>query len=276
MPEDHYLYFKSLGMIGYTNYFMGEGVKTREVGRRLLDYGQRQGNPRSIFFGYWMISWGDANAGKLALAMPSSAKGIGVTKDPMYLLWAQAVHGINCLLNGSVEPELELAVNKSCRVGAELTTNLWGGFLGLGRIIQGRMAEGMKMIEEGSRKSQENGDPWAHHLLEYIKGKVYLQMVIGDPPPPVVMVKNLGFLLRHLPFAARRAETLIGQTAAFHREKGSRGHLAQALLDLALLHKAKKRKAKAIACLEEAEPLFEQVGAEDFQQQTRELLAELG
>jgi class 3 adenylate cyclase/tetratricopeptide (TPR) repeat protein len=275
MPEDHYLYFKSLGMIGYTNYFLGEAVKTREVGHRLVEHGQRHGNPRSIFFGHWMISWGDTNAGKLALAMSSSAKGIGVTKDPMYLLWARGVHGINCLLNGSVAPELELAVNQSCRVGAELTTNLWGGLLGLGRIIQGRMAEGMKMIEEGSRKSLENGDLWTHHLLEYVKGKVYLQMAIGDPPPPVVMVKNLGFLVRHRPFAARRAETLIGQTAAFHWEKGSRGHLAQGLLDLASLHKAKRRKAKVIACLEEAEVLFEQVGADAFQQQIRELLAEL-
>ena len=108
-----------------------------------------------------------------------------------------------------------------------------------------------------------------------LKGKVYLQMVIGAPLSPVVMLKKLFFLLTHRPFAARRAESLLARSAQFYREKGAYGLRARALLDLARLHKAKKRKAKAIACLEEAEPLFEKTGAEVFLQQTREMLAEL-
>ena len=79
----------------------------------------------------------------------------------------------------------------------------------------------------------------------------------------------------HLPFAARRAETLLGKAAQFYGENGAYGFRAQVLLDLATLHRAKKRKAKTLACLTEAEPLFEKAGAEVFLQQTRDLLAAL-
>ncbi len=137
------------------------------------------------------------------------------------------------------------------------------------------MGEGMKLIEEASRKSLANGDQTGQVLNEMIKGKVYLNMATGDPPPSV-MLKNIGFLLRHLPFAARRAETLLGKAAEFYGEVEAHGFRAQALLDLGLLHKAKKRPEKARECLAEAEGLFERMGAEVFLQQTRELLAELG
>ncbi len=138
------------------------------------------------------------------------------------------------------------------------------------------MAAGMKLIEECSSKSLRNGDTSIHQLSQLIKGKVYLQFVIGEEKPPLpVVLKNIGFLLTHLPFAARRAEKLLEDGARYFEENGFYGWHAQALLDLGLLHKAKKRKAKAIACLEEAEPLFVKAGAEVFLQQTRDLLAEL-
>ncbi len=100
-------------------------------------------------------------------------------------------------------------------------------------------------------------------------------MATGKPPPPALMLKNLGFLLLHLPFAARRAETLLGRAAEHFGEVEAHGLRAQALLGLGLLHKAKKRRDKAKECLAEAEGLFERMGAEEFLRQTRETLAEL-
>ncbi len=137
------------------------------------------------------------------------------------------------------------------------------------------MGAGMKMIEEASRNSLVNGDRFFHHVNEMLKGKVYLNMATGDPPPPAVMLKNLGFVLLHLPFAARRAETLLARAAEFFGEVEAHGLRAQALLDLGLLHKAKKRREKATECLAEAEGLFERMGAQVFLRQTRETLEEL-
>ena len=75
--------------------------------------------------------------------------------------------------------------------------------------------------------------------------------------------------------SARRAEILLARSAEFFGEVEAHGLRAQALLDLGLLHKAKKRREKAKECLAEAEGLFERMGAEVFLRQTRETLAEL-
>ncbi|MCH7479171.1 MAG: hypothetical protein IIA14_13860, partial [SAR324 cluster bacterium] len=275
MPEDDYLHFKSLAMVAYNYWLMGEATKTREVGRRLQEYGENHGNPRSLLFGHWMVANGHSNAGDFPAALASSQKAIQVSKDPLYLLVSKMALGLNSILNGRFDPRFEDVVNHFNRLGMELFINWMGGFLGLGRILEGRMGEGMKLIEEASRRSLENGDQSTHILNEMIKGKVYLNMATGEPPPIAVMLKNLGFLLRHLPFAARRAETLLGKVAEFYGEVEAHGWRAQVLLDLGLLHKAKKRREKARECLAEAEGLFEQVGAEVFLRQTREALAAL-
>ncbi len=275
MPEDDYLHFKSLGMTGLNYYLMGEAVQTRKVGQRLVEYGERHGNPRGLLFGHWMIANGHSNAGDFPAAMAASEKAIQVSKDPLYLLVGQAAHGINCTLNGQVDPMFGEAISRFRNQGIEWLVNWLGGFQGVGRIIEGRMGAGMKLIDEASRNSLVNGDSFLHHLNESLKGKVYLNLATGDPPPPAVMLKNLGFLLLHLPFAARRAETLLARAAEFFGEVEAHGLRAQALLDLGLLHKAKKRRAKAKECLAEAEGLFERMGAEVFLRQTRETLAEL-
>ncbi len=89
------------------------------------------------------------------------------------------------------------------------------------------------------------------------------------------MLKNLPFLLPHLPFAARRAETILSGVAHHFGQGGAFGYRAQALLDLGPLHKAKKRNGQSRACLSEAEGLFERAGAEVFLKRTREALAAL-
>jgi len=100
-------------------------------------------------------------------------------------------------------------------------------------------------------------------------------MVIGARPGLGVVLKNLGFLLAHRPFAGRRAQTLIGKAARFYAEVGAYGNQAQALLNLGLLHRAMKRKEKARECLAEAERLFERASAEGFLQRTRDAMARL-
>ncbi len=275
MPEDDYLHFKSLATTGMNYYCMGEVTHTLQVGRQLVEYGERHGNPRGLLFGHWIIATGHCNAGDFPGAIAASKQAIQVSRDPFYLLLGQATHGISCTLNGQVDPMFGEVVSRLRNQGLELSLSWAGGFHGLGRIIEGRMGEGMKMIEEASRNSLVSGNRFFHHVNEMLKGNVYLKIATGEPPPPALLLKNLGFLLRHLPFAARRAETLLGGAAEYFAEVEAHGFRAQALLGLGLLHKAKKRRGKANECLAEAEGLFERMGAEVFLRQTRETLAEL-
>jgi tetratricopeptide (TPR) repeat protein len=108
---------------------------------------------------------------------------------------------------------------------------------------------------------------------------MYMQMVVrGDPTFPVtpsLIAKNLGFFIRNLPFAAKKAEAHLNQAIALNREMGANYLLGQACLDLGILHKAKKRRSKARECFSEAIALFEHCEADAFLQQAKEGLASL-
>ena len=104
---------------------------------------------------------------------------------------------------------------------------------------------------------------WISHLIAPLMRRLFPD-VPADHPAMGAMVMNMACNMMGL-----------GNAAKYLAEIGAYGNHAQALLDLGLLHKAKKRKAKAIACLEEAEPLFVKAGAYVFLKQTRDLLEEL-
>jgi len=257
MPEEHYLHFKSLGMLGFTYAMMGEAAKTHQMAEKLIDFGK--GNPRSLFFGYWMRAEGYSLAGNAAAAMEAAEQGLTVLKDPFYLGFARAVHGMKCLAAGQPSSTLDIALEQAVRQGNDFMVNYWSGVAGLGKILQGEPEAGMRMIEEASRAAAANGDELIHHVNEYLKAKVYLQM----------------FLSGQQPLAEQQAASLLETWIQYRRRVGGRGWLGQGLLDLGLLHQAKQRYEAARACWTEAADLFEQVDAGLLLQEVRGLLEQL-
>ncbi len=270
MPDDHYLHFKSLGMMGFNYVMMGEAAKTHEIAEKLIEFGTR--NPRSLFFGYWMRAEGHALAGNATAAMEAAEQGLGVLKDPFYLVFARAVYGMKCLAVGKPSSSLDQALEQAIAQGNDFMVNWWRGFVGLGKFFQGNPSEGMKMIEQASQACLENGDLQIHHFNEFLKAKVYLQMVLSDRPATRQWLRHLNFYLQNYPFAESRAELLLKKVIQFKRQVGARGWLAQALLDLGQLYQAKNRHQEASVCWTEAADLFEKVGADVFLEHVRNLL----
>ena len=113
-------------------------------------------------------------------------------------------------------------------------------------------------------------------ISEYILGRIYLQLVEGDKPASLsMMAKNIGFLLKNVPSAAKKAEKHFNQAIEITEEIGAKNYSALAYLDLGLLHRAKKRTDQAKECISMAIELFEQCEAEGYLQQAKEALASL-
>ena len=256
MPDEHYLHFKSLGMLGFNYAMMGEAAKTHQLAETLIDFGKR--NPRSLFFGYWMRAEGHSLAGNAKSARDAAEQGLRVLKDPFYLGFARAVYGMKCLLVGEQSASLDQALEQAVEQGNEFMVNWWRGFVGLGRVLRGQPAEGLRLIEEASQSSAANGDTLFHQVNEYLKAKVFLQ----------------AFLAGHEASAEDRAGSLLMKAIEYWRQMGARGWLGQALLDLGLLHQAGARQREARACWTEAADLFEKVGADMLLEQVRGLLAQ--
>lgn len=255
MPDDHYLHFKSLGMLGFNYTMMGEAAKTHQVADALTARGE---DPRTSFFASWMRAEGYSLAGNAKAARDAAEHGLRVLKDPFYLGFARAIYGMKCLFIGEQSASLDHALEQAVEQGNDFMVNWWRGLVGLGRVLRGQPAEGMRLIEEASKASAANGDTLIHQVNEYLKAKVFLQ----------------AFLAGREASAQDRAGSLLMSVIHYWRQVGARGWLAQALLDLGLLHQASDRDRDARACWTEAADLFEKVGADILLEQVRRLLAQ--
>ena len=114
-----------------------------------------------------------------------------------------------------------------------------------GLVSKGDLAEGMRIINKVQRFHLENDYRYRYSATEYMIGKVYLQMVQRVEPKSFSLIaKNIGFLVKNVPFASIKAEGHLNKAIEVAKEIGAQGILGQAYLDLGLLHKRKKKVLK--------------------------------
>jgi hypothetical protein len=92
---------------------------------------------------------------------------------------------------------------------------------------------------------------------------------------PVAMVKNIGFLLTHLPVVNRKVEHHFTNAIELAREVNARGILAKAYLYFGIYHQTKKRSDQARECITRAIALFDECKAERYLKQAEEVLGSL-
>jgi class 3 adenylate cyclase/tetratricopeptide (TPR) repeat protein len=279
IKDDHYLYFKPLAGIAYAYTLKGNWKKIIEVGETILNYGQKHSNIRSISMGHVAVGQGHAAAGDLSSAAEAYQKAINVAEDPVYELWAKCWLWIPQLYLGEVKEATNLLqeiVNFSKSFGYGSIGIFADAGLGVITVMNGQMSRGVGMIKDAISLTTKNERIGLQALMEHLLGKVYLQLVENkDPVNLSVIARNIGFLVKNVPFAHKKAEAHLKKAIEIAKEKGLENFLAQAYLDLGLLHKAKKRSDKAKQCISEAVNIFEQCEAEIFVQQAKEALESL-
>lgn len=90
------------------------------------------------------------------------------------------------------------------------------------------------------------------------------------------MAKNIGFLIKNVPFASKKAEEHFNRAIEVAKEIGAKGTMGMAYLDLGLLYRIKGKTEQARKCISEAIQIFERTEAEEFLKQAKEALAALG
>jgi tetratricopeptide (TPR) repeat protein len=131
------------------------------------------------------------------------------------------------------------------------------------------------MLEERQQNLIRNQRRAVYALSESVLGKVYSQIATGPTPAFSIMAKNVGFLVKNVPFAGRKAEEHFNKAIEVAKEIGAKGLLGTVYLDLGLLHRAKRRKDQARKCLSEAIQIFEECEAEVYLAQGKEAFASL-
>jgi class 3 adenylate cyclase/tetratricopeptide (TPR) repeat protein len=272
-----YPYFKALSGIGLLLSYMGKNQKALECGTKLIEFGETQGNLHSLAMGYYMLSLCYANAGEIPKSLDYCRQGLRLDIDPVYYEVLEFTFGYICVLAGRLleaEATLKRVVIQSQRLGNELFGWPASAYLGMILISKGQMKKGFRMLSEANKNFINHDSKVFYMINQYLYGMLYAQLAAPTAPIKVsLMMQNLGFILRHAPFAARKAIAHYEIAANIAKECGFNSFLGMTFLELGRLYKQKGntglarqnlsaavklcRECEAIGNLKQAESLLE-------------------
>lgn len=277
-PSDQYLFFKSLGGLCYINYMKGDTKKVFEGGELLIEYGERHSNSRSKVFGQWMKAFGHLLTGDIKSSQKSSENAIEAALDPAYPQFPKLTLGIALFVDSQLqeaEDVFQSILNFCEKRDLGQLSVLAYLFLAPSLVAKGHMKQGLRMLEKTRQTLIRNQRRVFYAQSEYVLGKVYSQIATGPTPAFSTMAKNIGFLVKNVPFAGKRAEEHFNKTIELAKEIGAKSFLGTTYLDLGLLYKARKRNDQARECISEAISLFQECEAEVNLKQAYEALESL-
>ena len=279
VESDHYLFFKANGGVALAYWQKGEPQRVFEIGNELIDHGKKYASIRSQTMGYLMLGGAHLTLGELTMAIKRFQKAYAVSADTMYDTTATIWLSMGYIFNNQIE-EAEAPLKESLEFCKEVQFD-WAGMLaqllyGVLLIARGDMRQGFKLIEDAHRHFVKEKRKFFIASAEHIIGKVYTQMVEGAGPINFLTIaKNIGFLMKNVPFADKKAVSQFEKAIELAKEIGAKSILGSAYLDLGLLHKAKKRTDQARHCISEAIKIFEQCEAEIFLKQAKDAMDSL-
>ena len=277
-PSDQYLFFKSLAGLCWIYFVMGDIRRIFEGAKRLLEYGERNANSRSKVFGHWMKAWGHLAAGDMKSSQKSSEKAMGVALDPFYAQFPKSTLGLAYLFGDQLQEAgnafqsfLKFAKGR----GLDQMSVPFQIFLYPILIGNGQMHQETKLLKNAQKILISNRRRTFYALSEYILGEVNSQIATGPKPSLSIMAKNIGFLVRNLPFAAKNAEEHFNKAIQAIKEIGAKGFLGPVYLDMGLFYRARKKTGQARECILKAIQVFEECEAEVYLAQAKNALESL-
>jgi hypothetical protein len=108
-------------------------------------------------------------------------------------------------------------------------------------------------------------------------GNFYSTLAQRTGPKSVsLLAKNIGFLIKNVPLASKKAQTHFNEVITVAKKIGANSVLGQAHLDIGLMYKKKGRTDMAQENISKAVQLFEKCEAETYLTQAKEALVSLG
>jgi class 3 adenylate cyclase/tetratricopeptide (TPR) repeat protein len=279
--SDQFLFRPAIFLSAYAHYFRGDVKKTAELAEALLVYGGKHSDLRSLGRHFLSMGFSRFSAGDFLSAIEFLKKSIQVSPDPSISQAAKMMLG-GCYLATDqlmeAQSTLEDVISHSEKSGYELVGVISQAMKGMALIAQGDLKRGVNLYESAMREYLENKSLWRYAFGNYSMGKIYSKIAQGGGEKKEFnfVMKNIGFLIKTVPFARKRAEEHLNIAIKTAGEMGAKSILGQAYLELGQLHKAKGETDKARECFSNAIAAFEKCEADVFLKQAREALASLG
>lgn len=277
--SDHIIFAVSRAGLATLNFYKGFSTPSMEMGKELIDHGQKISDVRAVFVGQMCCGYGYFVKGDYASAIESFKQAFTVSVDPFYRQWASFWCGFSYLETFQVL-EAEKALMEVVSFDEQYESKQLGtpgrSILGAILVSKGQLSRGLELMMEAKRSWVISERKVIYPFSDYNFGRIYAQLAgVGQNVPFSMVLKNIGFLIKNFPFAARKAENYFQSAIRQWTETGSKGWVGRASLDLGRLHKMKGRKAQAEKYFTEAIALFEAYEADCFLKQAKDELSSL-
>jgi len=276
---DPLLFTETHAWMAAAYYYRGECKEIEMISTAFMEKGNKNSEPRLTSQGYMFMGFMSQAAGDYTRSTKELEKAIRLTKDPIVFYHSTMLLGWGYLLIGRLQ-EAEDNFNKLlfmtqhleswvCKPQSEM---LYSAV----QAAMGKLSRGIKNLHRLQAHFSKNDQKFSFVAGEYILGNVYSQMVQRTAPKDFeVIFKNLGFLIKTIPFAAKKAERHFQTAIQTAEEIGAKGLLGQSYLGLGLLCKNKKKNDEARHYISNAIKIFEECEAYALLEQAREELESL-
>ena len=277
--RDVYLASKCLLCLTWHEGLRGRYEAARRVASRLQELGREAGDPRTMAMGLHALAFVNSYDERFEDAIANAEEALRISPDPLDRLTARGAKGVSLALMGRGREGLEILreVRRELVDGDVLYSLLGIDIpLGVAMVLAGEMRAGVRWIEEAIRRFSEWGNETAPAFGHLILGEMYLQMVLRERPVPTdILVRNLGFVLRTLPVAARKARRHLEEAMRMARAAAIPAVMARSLLNLGRLCETKRRWREARTHLDEAHRIAETLESPLLTERIRAAIASL-
>ena len=277
---DAYIQNWTMFVIGWEQFHRGRMNDARNAARELMQIGRRLTDPRSTGLGFALLTWIALACGSYNEALEYAEQSLTVAITPWDRIIASDGKGSALILLRRIDEGAKLLEEdcRRCVADGDLYSLVGNeGTLGVCRVLQGNMGQGIRLLEEGILRREHEGLRTVADWYRMLLSQVYLEIIGGNEKPPLPrLLKNLPIILKVMATASSRIVAMNRRMMENPHLDPVAHHVGSAHMLLGRLYKIKKKRALALEHLSEAQRILSQFGPSPLLTQIETALAELG
>lgn len=277
--DDTYLRNYLYAYLGFDKVCRGLVTEANALADQMIERGTVRNDVRSLGYGTAMKALIALCTDDYATALQKSEEAIQVAR----VEWERAIAvasrnaaRIPLAAPGAAE-EVEQYLEQSVRNNWTMMSSGPEAMLGIARLMQGDIAEGIRHIRKTIARREAEGNITGANWSRLYLCEVYLAILSGQgDASPRILMRNFGALMGVMLNGAKDIRDMVSRVQT-HPHFARNGHyIARAEMILGLLCKAKKKKSAAISHLTEALRIIQPAGASSLRSRIEGALADLG
>ena len=274
--DDNFLRNAAYFCVIWDYFYRGLIKDARHVATQLIASGEASGDPRAIGFANWILGWISVIGGFPEAAIAHADECLRVAIAPFDRLQGEIIRAVAAILSGSSDglAQIEMLNAEFERLGA--LYNVMEGPRGLALIENGRIREGIGLLERAIVAREAAGDRTSAGFVRILLAEVYIQILAGGRKTPLaIILKNLPALAAAKLRGAGRARTLLDAAGSHEQFSEGGAVIARINLDRGQLLAMRGRRAEARGCLERARAVFDAQGLDGLRRKSEQAMAKL-